>query len=93
MKMTSSFSSAPRLFENGSSSGRVSVKVNGDLTLKGTTREVAADLQAERSGSTIRVSGSIPVTFADWNIPNPSFGPVSAEDHGLVEFLVVLTKS
>jgi polyisoprenoid-binding protein YceI len=70
---------------------RVTTKANGDLTLKGTTKEATVDIQAERSGATIRVSGSIPVTFADWNIPNPSFGPVTTEDHGVIEFLLVLT--
>jgi hypothetical protein len=38
------------------------------------------------TGSSIQVVGSIPITFADWNIPNPSFGPVSTEDHGVLEF-------
>jgi hypothetical protein len=33
------------------------------------------------------------VTFADWNIPNPSFGPASTEDHGLIEFLLVLARA
>jgi polyisoprenoid-binding protein YceI len=72
---------------------RVSTKANGDLTLKGATKEATADIQAERSGATIRVSGSVPITFADWNIPNPSFGPVTTEDHGVIEFLLVLTHS
>ena len=72
-----------------STNGRVSVKATGDLTAHGVTKAAVADLQAERSGSGIRVSGSIPVTFADYNIPNPSLGPISTEDHGLIEFLVV----
>ena len=75
-----------------STDGRVSAKANGDLTAHGVTKSAVADLQAERSGNGIRVSGSIPVTFADYNIPNPSFGPVSTENHGLIEFLVVLTR-
>jgi hypothetical protein len=37
------------------------------------------------------VTGSIPVTFADWGIPNPSFSGITTEDHGTVEFLVNLT--
>jgi polyisoprenoid-binding protein YceI len=73
-----------------STTGRVSTKATGDLTAHGVTKPATADIQAERSGNTIRVSGSIPITFADWSIPNPSFGPVSTEDHGLIEFLVVL---
>ena len=76
-----------------STGDKVSSKANGDLTLKGTTREAVADIQAQRSGATIRVSGSIPVTFAEWNIPNPSFGPVTTEDHGVIEFLLVLSHS
>jgi len=66
------------------------VKATGDLTLHGTTRPVTVDLSVKRTGDTIRVGGSIPVTFADWNIPNPSFGPVSTDDHGQIEFLLVL---
>jgi len=70
----------------------VSVKATGDLTTHGVTKSAVADLQAERSGNSVRVSGSIPVTFADYNIPNPSFGPISTEDHGLIEFLVILSR-
>jgi len=74
-----------------STTGRVTTKATGDLTVHGVTKSTVADIQAERSGNTIRVSGSIPVTFSDWNIPNPSFGPISTEDHGLIEFLLVLS--
>jgi hypothetical protein len=54
---------------------------------------VTVDLKAVRTGNSIRVSGTIPITFADWGIPNPSFGPITTEDHGDLEFLVVLTKA
>jgi polyisoprenoid-binding protein YceI len=74
-----------------SSTGKVTIKANGELTAHGTTRAVVADIQAQRSGNTIQVSGSIPVIFADFNIPNPSFGPAQTEDRGLVEFLLNLT--
>ena len=30
--------------------------------------------------------------FADYGIPNPSFGAVSTEDHGSIEFLMVFAK-
>jgi len=39
----------------------------------------------------VKVAGTIPVTFADYDIPNPSFGPASTEDHGEIEFLLVLS--
>jgi polyisoprenoid-binding protein YceI len=67
----------------------VSMDVPGDLTMHGATKEVKVHLDARRTGNAIEVSGSVPVTFADWNIPNPSFGGVvTTEDHGTMEFLV-----
>jgi polyisoprenoid-binding protein YceI len=66
----------------------VTEQAAGNLTMHGTTRAVVFQVEARRSGSTIEVSGSIPVIFANWNIPNPSFGPVTTEDHGTLEFLL-----
>jgi polyisoprenoid-binding protein YceI len=74
-------------------SNPVNVKATGDLTLRGTTKSVTVDLQARRDGSNIDVVGSIPIVFSDWNIPNPSNGPVTTQDHGLIEFLLVLAHS
>jgi polyisoprenoid-binding protein YceI len=71
----------------------ITAKALGQLTLHGTTRQVTVDVSAQRSASSIRLSGQIPVSFADWNIPNPSFGPASTEDHGLIEFLLVLARA
>jgi len=51
------------------------------------------DLTTRRTGNRIEVSGSIPIRFADWNIPNPSFGPVTTQDHGVLEFLLVFAHS
>jgi polyisoprenoid-binding protein YceI len=66
----------------------------GNLTLHGHTRPVTFSLQAERTSAGIEVSGSIPVVFADWDIPNPSFaGFVTTQNHGLLEFLIKFSKS
>jgi polyisoprenoid-binding protein YceI len=66
----------------------------GNLTLHGRTRPVTFSLSAQRTATQIRVSGSIPVTFADWDIPNPSFaGFVTTQDHGVLEFLLVLNRA
>jgi polyisoprenoid-binding protein YceI len=75
--------------------GKVSAyRATGNLTLHGHTRQVSFGLKAERTAAQIRVSGSIPITFADWGIPNPSFaGFVTTEDHGVLEFLLVFHKS
>jgi polyisoprenoid-binding protein YceI len=67
---------------------QVTEKAVGKLMLHGTTGPVTATVTARRSGTTIQVSGSIPITFADWKISNPSGGPASTEDHGTLEFLL-----
>jgi len=76
-----------------------SYTAQGKLTLHGTTRAVTFTLTAERSaaengGGQIEVAGHIPVLFSDYNIQNPSFaGFVTTQDHGLLEFLLVLRKA
>jgi polyisoprenoid-binding protein YceI len=68
--------------------------VTADLTLHGRTRTVTFPLSAERASGKIDVSGSIPVLFADWGIPNPSFtGFVTTQNHGTLEFLLKLARS
>jgi polyisoprenoid-binding protein YceI len=68
---------------------KITEKATGDLTLRGKTRSVTFDVVARRNGDKIEVNGTIPITFADWGIPNPSFGPASTEDHGVLEFILV----
>jgi polyisoprenoid-binding protein YceI len=70
----------------------VSYTATGTLTLRGATKTVTVQLDAKRVGENIDVSGSIPITFDEWGIPNPSFGPASTEDHGELEFLLVFAK-
>jgi len=61
----------------------------GKLTLHGHTRQVSFPLKAELAGGKIEVTGSIPVTFADFGIGNPSFGNfVTTQNHGTLEFLL-----
>jgi polyisoprenoid-binding protein YceI len=69
---------------------QITTKATGKLTLHGVTKVVTFTLQAKRTGSTIAVAGSIPVTFADYGISNPSGGPAQTEDHGQIEFLLNL---
>jgi polyisoprenoid-binding protein YceI len=68
--------------------------VTADLNLHGHTRAVTFPLSAERTSGQIEVSGSIPILFADWDIPNPSFtGFVTTQNHGTLEFLLKLARS
>ena len=60
----------------------------GQLTLHGTTKTVTFQVQARRSSSTVSVTGSIPIVFADYGINNPSGGPATTANHGVLEFLL-----
>jgi polyisoprenoid-binding protein YceI len=71
---------------------QITVPATGELALRGTTKTVTIDLVARRNGANIEVNGTVPVVFAEWSIPNPSFGPVSTEDHGELELLVVFAR-
>ena len=66
----------------------VSATATGKLTLHGATKTVTFPVQAKRSGSTISVSGTIPVTFADYGVDNPSGGPATTDSSGSLEFLL-----
>jgi polyisoprenoid-binding protein YceI len=69
-------------------------RATGDLMLHGHTRTVTFPLTAQRTSAAIRISGSIPVAFALWNIPNPSYPPfVTTQNHGELEFLLVFRKA
>lgn len=65
----------------------VTFNATGDLMLHGVTRSVTVELTGRWTGSTVQVAGSIPITFADYDIDDPSFaGVISTEDDGTLEF-------
>jgi polyisoprenoid-binding protein YceI len=70
----------------------VTASATGDLTLHGVTREVTIDLVARLDGSTFAADGSIPVTFSDYDIDDPSGGPASVGDDGELEVLLVFSR-
>ena len=75
-------------------SATVHESATGNLTLHGRTHSVTFPVSARYSGSTIDVTGSIPITFADWGISNPGFGgQITTDNHGTLEFLLVLSRA
>ncbi len=72
--------------------GVASVQATGDLTVAGVTQEVVVDLDAQTTAGGVEVSGSIPVTFSDYDISAPDLGFVKVEDAGTVEMLLTLTR-
>ncbi len=73
--------------------GTVSAEATGDLTLHGVTRSVTFEVEATFKNGRIGVLGQIPVLFADYDIDNPSRGPISTEDNGLLEFVLILDRA
>ena len=71
----------------------ISVKATGKLTLHGVTKDVTIDLKARLDGSNLDVNGTIPITFSDYGISNPSGGPASVGDNGQIELLLVFHRS
>jgi polyisoprenoid-binding protein YceI len=74
-----------------SGSDATKVTATGKLTLHGVTKDVTADLQVGLNGDGVDISGSIPVTFSDYDVQAPSLGFVKVDDAGSVEFLVHAT--
>jgi polyisoprenoid-binding protein YceI len=70
---------------------KITATATGELTMHGTTNTVTAQLEAKRTGDTIEIAGTIPVTFSDYGIDNPSGGPATVGNNGTIEFLVVLS--
>ncbi|WIB76170.1 YceI family protein [Curtobacterium sp. MCPF17_002] len=74
-----------------SGTGTTKVEATGNLTLHGVTKPVTATLEVGLNGDGVDISGSIPVTFSDYDVQAPSLGFVKVDDSGAVEFLVHAT--
>lgn len=66
--------------------------VTAQLQLRGTTHPVTLTMSGRRDGSALQVAGSVPVSFEDWGIPDPTgYGWLaSVADHAVAEFYLVL---
>ena len=71
----------------------ITATATGDLTLRGVTKSVTFELTATLDNGKVGVLGNIPVLFSDYGIPNPSFGTISTEDNGLLEFVLVFERA
>ncbi len=73
----------------------VTMTALAELTLHGTTRPVTVAMTARRDGAALQAAGTIPVTFANWGIKQPTgYGAIgSLADHGTAEFRLVLHRA
>jgi polyisoprenoid-binding protein YceI len=71
----------------------VSVTAHGELTIHGVAQTVDIALDAQLVGNTVVIVGSLDVVFADYGVAVPS-SPivVSAEDHGVIELQLFLSR-
>ena len=67
------------------------VTTTGELNLRGETKVVDVDLEAQLIDGVIEVNGQIEIVFSDWQIPDPSVSGISVEPSGLLEFLLRFT--
>ena len=67
-----------------------SVDLVGKLTIHGVSRDVTVKAEVGFDGRLLKVAGSIPIVFTDYGVQAPNLGFVAVEDHGAVEFLIVL---
>ena len=68
------------------------VALAGSLTIRGVSRDVTVQAQVASAEGGVQVVGSIPVTFADYDIEAPSLGFVTVEEQGDVEFSLWLER-
>jgi polyisoprenoid-binding protein YceI len=72
----------------------ISVTAAGKLTLHGQPKDVQIPLMAKLSGSTIVVTGSLEIAFADYGMSKPnSFAVLSIADIGTLELQLFFTKA
>ena len=71
----------------------VQVQATGDLTIHGVTKPVTFDLTAKETGGRIGVVGSTVITFADYDIENPTNGFATTGDTGTLELQLVFDKA
>lgn len=71
---------------NATSGEVITAEATGELMLRGTTKIVTFPIEAQLSGSTFTVVGSIKIVFNEWGIPEPGLPGISVDPDGLLEF-------
>lgn len=79
--------------DNATSGDVITAEATGNLTLRGTTKPVTFPVEAQLSGSTFTVVGSITIVFDEWGIPEPGLPGISVEPEGLLEFSLEFSKA
>jgi polyisoprenoid-binding protein YceI len=78
---------------NATSGEVITAEATGELTLRGTTKTVIFPIEAQLSGSTFTVVGSITIVFDEWGIPEPGLPGISVDPDGLLEFSLQFSRN
>ncbi|MCA5894472.1 YceI family protein [Isoptericola sp. NEAU-Y5] len=73
--------------------GATDVDLPGELTVHGVTHDVVVPARVAADGDGVQVVGSVPVTFADYDVSAPSLGFVRVDEEGAVEFSLLLERA
>ena len=65
--------------------GQSEGEIVGDLTIRGVTNEVRAEVQLDFDGDSGAMTGSIPVDLAAYGIQVPDFGVIELDDTGYID--------
>ena len=77
------------------SGAAMTATAHGEMTMHGVTHAVSITVASRRDGNDLQVAGSIPVTFAEWGITDPSgYGSIAGlANHGTAEFSLHLRRA
>ncbi len=78
---------------NALSGDVITANATGDLTLRGVTKTVTFPVEAQVTGQTFTVVGSITIVFDEWNIPEPGIPGITVDPDGLLEFSLQFSRN
>jgi len=91
-KATFALTNPVELGSEAASGKPIAVAATGTLTIKGVTKNVTIPIEAQLVNGTVVVVGSTDIVFSDYGVEVPrSAIVVSVEDHGVMEFQLLLT--
>ena len=66
--------------------------ISGELTMHGVTNPVSFKIAAKIEGNRLGVIGTIPITFVDYDIVDPSITGITVKPEGVIEFVLVFSR-
>ncbi|MCU1404380.1 MAG: polyisoprenoid-binding protein [Glaciihabitans sp.] len=82
--------SVPAVFSPPAVARRQAISAAGVLTAHGVSRGVVAEFEVVVGSPRLQVTGSIPVTFADYGLERPTGGKLAVANSGFFDFRLVL---